>query len=90
MELFSSFMLSLSGGIVVVSILMSKIGYDRAALSRKAAAMMSGLGVGIGCGIFTYYGVSNGDFIGSIITGIIAAFSVGFANYISYKLFDRK
>ena len=85
MNFVSSLMLSLSGGIIVGSVLMSMIGYKRSALSRTAASVFSGVGVGIGVVIFTYYGVSNGDMIGSILTGIIAAVFIGFASFIRNK-----
>lgn len=79
MELLRSVALSVSGGIVVGSILIAKIGLSRSALSKKSAAALAGIGAGTGVGIFIFYGVSNGDLVGSVLTGIIIAFTVGFA-----------
>lgn len=79
MNLLRNLVLSISGGLVVGSILIAKIGFSRSILSRKNAAILAGAGAGLGTGIFIYYGVSNGDFVGSIITGIIVAFVVGFS-----------
>ena len=72
MNLVSSFMLFISGGLTVASIMIPEIGLDRSVFSRKAGAIFSGIGVGIGSGIFIYYGLSDGDLVGSILTGGIA------------------
>jgi hypothetical protein len=79
MNILKSMVLSISGGLVVGSILMAKIGLSRSVLSRRSAAVLAGVGAGIGTGVFIFYGVSNGDLIGSITTGIIVAFTVGFS-----------
>jgi hypothetical protein len=79
MNLLRNIALSISGGIVVGSILIARIGLGRSAISKRSAATLAGVGAGIGVGIFIFYGVSNGDLIGSIITGIIIAFTVGFS-----------
>ncbi|MEP7134033.1 MAG: hypothetical protein ABI904_03780 [Chloroflexota bacterium] len=85
MNLVNSFMLAISGGLIVASILIAKIGFGRSVLSRKTATIMSGVGVGIGIVIFIYYGVSNHNLGESVLTGIIIAITVGFATFIRNK-----
>jgi len=84
-NLVSSFMLFMSGGLTVASILMAKIGFDRSVLSHRVAAIMSGVGSGIGTVIFIYYGVSNHSLGESVLTGIIIAIIAGFATFIRNK-----
>ena len=82
-------MLSMSGALVVGSILIAKIGFSRFILSRRGAAILAGTGAGIGVGIFVFYGVSQGDLLGSTITGIIIAFVVGFSIIIPSRWWQR-
>ncbi len=77
MSLSKSLFLLLSGGLIASSIMLSKIGLSRSALSKSSASVLSGVGAGAGTAIFIYYGVSNGDLLGSIIVGIVTAFTVG-------------
>jgi hypothetical protein len=85
MNLVKNVALVLSGGLIVGSILLSKIGLTRSVLSRRGSAILSGVGVGLGCAIFIYYGVSSGDLIGSIFVGIVAAVVSGFILFIYRK-----
>lgn len=85
MNLVSSFMLVVSGGLIVAAVMMSRIGYDRSVLSRRTAALYSGVGVGVGVCIFIYYGVSSGNLIESVLTGAIVAVTVGISTYNRYK-----
>jgi hypothetical protein len=77
MKLWNSIVLTMSGGLIVASIILSQVGLDRSALSRRAASLIAGIGTGVGGGMFIFYGVSNGDYVGSIITGTIVAIIVG-------------
>ena len=77
MNITASIALFVSGGLVASSIIMAKIGLSRSVISRKVASVIGGMGTGIGVGIFIFYVLSNGDFLGSIITGVIVAITVG-------------
>jgi hypothetical protein len=77
--LLRNIVLAISGGLVIASILMAKIGVSRTALSKRDAAILAGVGAGIGVGIFIFFGVSDYDLIGSIFTGIVIALVVGFS-----------
>jgi hypothetical protein len=77
MNLPTSIALVISGGLIASSLILAKIGLSRAILSRKAASALGGIGAGCGVGIFIYFGVSKGDFLGSVFTGIIAAITIG-------------
>jgi hypothetical protein len=85
MNLLKNMALAVSGGLVVGSIILSMIGLSKSVLSRKSASVLSGVGAGVGCGIFIYYGVSNADLLDSIIVGIIVAVIGGFSIFISSK-----
>ncbi len=61
MNLLKSLILFLGGGLIASSVILSKIGLNRSVLSKKSAAVISGIGAGIGTAIFIFYGVSNGD-----------------------------
>jgi hypothetical protein len=89
MNILHNFVLSMSGALVVGSILIAKIGFSKFILSRMNAAILAGTGAGIGVGTFVFYGVSKGDLIGSIITGIIMAFVVGFSIVIPSRWWQR-
>ena len=85
MTLGKNLILLFSGALIAGSIILSKIGLNRSVLSKKSAALLSGTGAGIGILIFIFYGVSDGDLIGSLIVGIITAFVVGAAVIIPSK-----
>ena len=76
----SDVLLFLSGGLIVGSILLPQIGFINSALSVNAVAAYSGTGTSIGTCIFVFYTVGKGDFIGSVLTGIIAGVAVGATN----------
>ncbi len=90
MNLLNSFALFISGGLVVGSIMLSYIGLSRSVLSRRSAAVLSGVGVGIGGGLFIFYGVSNRDLLRSILVGIISAVTVGITIYVKFNLKQDK
>jgi hypothetical protein len=77
MNIMNSSALAISGGLVACSIILAKIGLSRSVLSRKVASAIGGIGAGTGVGIFIYYGISNSDLVGSIITGAISAITIG-------------
>jgi len=85
MNLVENFALAMSGGIIASSLLMSVIGYERSALTRKSASAFSGIGTGVGVAMFIYYGVSKHNLIESILTGSIIAITVGLATFIRNK-----
>jgi hypothetical protein len=85
MNLLNSFALFISGGLVACSIILSYIGLNRSVLSRRSAAVLTGVGVGIGAGLFIFYGVSNRDLLGSILVGIISAVTVGITIYVKFN-----
>lgn len=71
MELKDAVILTLSGALIATSILMSSFGYARQALSRFAAAAITGVGVGVGIGTFIFFGVGKGDLLGSLTTAVL-------------------
>ena len=77
MKLINIILLNVSGALIYMSILLPRIGLKNSTISRNSAAVLSGIGVGIGAGLSVYFGISNGDFIGSILTAAIAAFTAG-------------
>jgi hypothetical protein len=77
MELLSNLTLLLSGGLIVGSILLSKIGFEKHVLSKRAASGIAAVGVGLGGGIFIFFGVGKGDLVESIYVGSVAAFVTG-------------
>lgn len=85
MNLLNSIALFISGGLVVGSIMLSYNGLSRSVLSKKSAAVLSGVGVGVGGGIFIFYGVSNGDLLASVFVGIIGAVTVGVTSYMKFN-----
>jgi hypothetical protein len=78
MDLISNFALLVSGGLIVGSILLSKIGFERRVLSKRAASGIAAVGVGVGGGIFIFFGVGAGDLGESIYVGTVAAIVTGF------------
>jgi hypothetical protein len=86
MNLIISFALFMSGAITVTCILLSEIGFMRKVISKKGAAFFSGIGAGIGCGMFTYFGISNQDIIGSLFTAIISGVVVGISNFVVHGI----
>jgi hypothetical protein len=89
MNILRNFVLSLSGALVVASIFIAKVGFSRFILSRMSAAILAGIGAGIGVGVFIFYGVSQYDLVGSIITAIIIAFVVGSSILIPNRWWQR-
>jgi hypothetical protein len=81
MNLEISIALFISWGIVVGSIILPRIGFNKSSISRRGAAILSGIGVGFGSGIFIFYSVSNGDFIGSLFVAIVAGLVAGITVY---------
>ena len=81
MNVEKSIVLFMSGGIAVGSIMLSRIGFMRSSISRRGAAILSGIGVGLGSGVFIFYGISNGDFIESLYVAIIAGVVAGITAY---------
>jgi hypothetical protein len=77
MSLARSIALLLSGALIAGSVALSWIGYTRSALSHRAAVVFTSVGVGIGGGMFLYYGISNGDFVGSTIIGLFGGIIAG-------------
>ena len=77
MKFWNSLVLAMSGGLIVGSILLANVGLERSTLSRRAASLIGGVGARLGAALFIFYGVSNGDLVGSIVTGVIAAIIVG-------------
>jgi hypothetical protein len=67
----------ISGVIIVGSLILPRIGFKNSVISLKSTAVLSGIGVGIGNGLFIFYSISNRDFIGSLFTAIITALVVG-------------
>ena len=78
---FKDFALFLSGGITIGSILMARIGLNNSALSLRASAIYSGIGAGIGCGIFIFYSVSKNDLFGSVVVGFFIAAVCGITTF---------
>lgn len=72
MNLINAIILAFSGAIIVASIIIAQFGFMMSALSRRSAILLASIGVGIGAGLFVYYGVSEGDLSGSIFVGIFA------------------
>jgi ABC-type Fe3+-siderophore transport system permease subunit len=89
-DLARSVFLVLSGGLIVASILLSKIGFDRSTLSLGTSAIYSAIGAGLGCAIFVFFGISNGDLFGSVCTGSISAFTIGLTTYLFRKRKNNK
>ena len=85
MNITSGIALVVSGGIIASSIILARIGLRRSVLSRKAASTLGCIGTGIGIIIFIFFCVSNGDLFGSIVTGTIAAITVGMVILIPNK-----
>ena len=81
MRLVSVIALVLSGAVILGSVLLPEMGFRRSAFSRKGAALLTGLGIGFACGMIVFWGFSNGNFIESIITGVIAAMVAGLTQY---------
>ena len=77
MNLWNSIVLGFSGGLVASSIILAYIGLSRSALSRRMASLIGGVGSGVGVAMFVFDGVSNRDLLGSAITGMIVAVTVG-------------
>lgn len=73
--------LVLSGAIILGSVLLPEIGFRRSALSRKAAAFWTATGVGLASVTIVFWGFGNGDLLGSLATGLIAATISGTMKY---------
>jgi hypothetical protein len=83
MKFMNVIALVLSGAIILGSTLLSVIGFRRSILSRKAAAFLTGVSIGLASGMIVFWGFGNGDFIGSIATGLIAAAISGTMKYLT-------
>lgn len=63
--------LALSGALIAASLLIATIGRSRLVLSPRAAAIISGLGVGLGTGAFVYLSLGGRDLLASAILGLV-------------------
>jgi len=89
MNFINAIFLVLSGAIILGSALLPEIGFRRLFLSRKAAACLTGAGIGVASGMIVFWGYGNGDFIGSIATTLIAAVISGTMKYFSLGKWAR-
>ncbi len=85
MDFVSSLALLISGGLIVGSLILSRIGIERSVLSCKNASIITGIGSGIGAGLFIYFGVSHHDLGGSIFVGLVSAFTLGLTIFLMSK-----
>jgi hypothetical protein len=76
MTTLTSTLLACSGALIASSIILARIGLSREFLSRSEASLLGGAGTAVGMGMFIFYGISNADLAGSIITGAIAGITV--------------
>jgi hypothetical protein len=83
MKFINVIALVLSGAIILGSVLLSEIGFRRSIFSRKTATYLTGTGIGLASGMIVFWGFGNGDLIGSIATGLIAAVISGTMKYFS-------
>lgn len=73
MNIVNNVFLALSGILIVASVLLPRFAFINSAISLKTAALLSGVGVGIGNGIFIFFSVGNRNLMDSIIVGIITS-----------------
>ncbi len=78
-------MFAFSGALIYLSVLLSRIALKRNMISHHLAVILSSLGVGFGAGLSVFWGVSNGDFIGSSLTGAIVGMVAALVLYFWWK-----
>jgi len=81
MKLQNTIALVISGALILGSLLLSEMGFRKSTLSRYGAMLVTGLGVGLSSGMIVFWGIGDGDLIGSIATGMIAAIAAGVTEY---------
>ncbi len=87
MNLVNSIALVLSGGLIVGSILLAEFGFRKSTLSKRASALLVGIGVGLASGLFVFYGINGANLFESIVISMIAAITAGITEYISLGKF---
>jgi hypothetical protein len=84
-DIVNSLAILVSGGLMVGSIILSRFGIEKSILSRKNGSIISGIGSGFGASLFTYFGISHHDLVGSIFPGLFTALVVGFTIFVMSK-----
>jgi hypothetical protein len=74
-----------SGVAIYLSVLLPRIALKQNMISHPLASVLSGLGVGFGAGLSVFWGASNGDIIGSSLTGAIVGMLAGLILYFWWK-----
>jgi hypothetical protein len=77
--------IALSGAIIASTIILAQQGYARSYLSRQGAVFLTSIGVGIGLGIFVYFGLSQGDLMGSIFVALVSTLIAGITASITLR-----